>query len=361
MKMTFISMARTGVSYTEVAEAATQLVGQGRNPTVEQVRLLLGTGSSTTIANHLRHWKSNQEATNLISAKENIPPELVAVMKGLWERVIDYSQEQVIIIENDYQNTIAELQQELEKYKTNNQRWQKLHDQWVAEKNKLSNDKLTVEQTIEFAHKENASLHAKQDVLLQQLRDKQERIDELHHLHKQTQTNLEHYRESAREQRLLDQQEYENQKQQLQSDIKKLKTEYELQREKNQLLQQDYQTLQQTHLHLEKNHINTQDDLKKIKIKLDDSEKSNNEYLSTNKSFQIQVATLQKSLDEKTNKYIEFQSDNKVLSQQLASIKQVVIDLEQTNKLLTQEKWELRQEKAMLEKQVKQMQDTITA
>jgi uncharacterized protein (UPF0548 family) len=85
-------MARNGVSYSEVAEKATQLLGEGRNPSVERIRILLGTGSTTTVANHLRQWKANQEATTLTSAKENIPLELVAVMKGLWERVNNLSE-----------------------------------------------------------------------------------------------------------------------------------------------------------------------------------------------------------------------------------------------------------------------------
>lgn len=53
-----------------------------------------------------------------------------------------------------------------------------------------------------------------------QLQDKQERIDELHRLHAQVQINFEHYRESAREQRLIEQQQYEQQKQELQVENK---------------------------------------------------------------------------------------------------------------------------------------------
>ncbi len=54
-------MARIGIGYKDVSEAATRLMGQGRNPTVEQVRLLLGTGSSTTI----RQWKIKKKSPSL--------------------------------------------------------------------------------------------------------------------------------------------------------------------------------------------------------------------------------------------------------------------------------------------------------
>jgi hypothetical protein len=356
-----ITMARMGVSYNEVAEAATQLVGQGRNPTVEQVRLLLGTGSSTTIANHLRQWKANQESTSLISAKENLPPEFVAMMKGLWERLINHSEEEVGKIEKNYQQTVAELQQDVEKYKTNNQRWQKLHDQWLAEKNQWSSEKLTLEQALEFAHKEIASLHAKQDAGHQQLRDKQERVDELHRLHKQTQNNLEHYRESTREQRLLDQQQQDQQKQQLQLEIKTLNEQLVIQREKISALQQQSQLLQQTNASLEKRHTETQSNLEMLRSQCENIEKTKNEHLQASQHWQNQYKETQIMLNNKINQLIDIQAENKLLSQQLANTQQVSADTQDQNKMLNHDKWVLGQEKAQLEGQLKQMQKIITA
>lgn len=54
-------------------------------------------------------------------------------------------------------------------------------------------------------------LDSKSDALAQQLQGKQDHIDELNRLHKQAQLNLEHYHESSREQRLMEQQRYEQQ------------------------------------------------------------------------------------------------------------------------------------------------------
>ncbi len=354
-------MARTGVSYSEVAEAATQLIGQGRNPTVEQVRILLGTGSSTTIGNHLRLWKTNQEKTSLISAKENIPSELVAVMKGLWERVINHSEEQVAKIENDYQKIISDLKQEVEKYKTNSQRWQKMYEQWIVEKNQLSNDKLTLEQAIEFAQKENVSLHSKLDSLLQQLQDKKDRIDELHGLHKQTQENLEHYRESTREQRLLDQQQHEQQKQQLHTEIKTLNEQLAMQCEKILTAQQQQQTLQQSYTTLEKNHVQMQSQFQKLTIELDKTEKAKNEYHHASQHWQNQYQESQATLNDKTVLLIDIQTEAKLLSQQLTHAKEALTHAQSQNTLLSNEKWILAQEKAQLEGQLKQMQKMITA
>jgi chromosome segregation ATPase len=354
-------MARPGVTYSEVVNAITQIIGQGKNPTVEQVRFNLGTGSSTTIANHLRQWKANQESTTLIATKENIPSELVAVMKGLWERVVDHSQEKITALEVNHQEITEELQQELEKYKANNQRWQKMHDQWHTEKAQLANDKLALEQALEFIQKENASLQAKQDMLLQQLDDKQVRVEELHRLHSQTQANLEHYREASREQRLLDQQQYEQQKQQLQFEIKSLNEQLIVVREESFRLQHQCQSLQQSHQALQVHNEQTVYQLEQVTISLGETEKAKNEYLHVSQHWQQQYAELQKILNDKTNQLIDVQSETKSLLQQLKEVKSNLSDSQDQNKLLSHERWVLAQEKAQFEGQLKQMQKMIVA
>jgi chromosome segregation ATPase len=50
-------MIKTGVQYKDVADAAEQIKQDNENPTVEKVRQLLGTGSNSTINQHLRTWK----------------------------------------------------------------------------------------------------------------------------------------------------------------------------------------------------------------------------------------------------------------------------------------------------------------
>jgi chromosome segregation ATPase len=175
-------MARPGVVYSEIARAATQLVAQGKNPTVEQVRLILGTGSSTTIANHLRQWKANQTSTTLISAKENIPNELIAILKGLWEKVIDHSHEQVKSIEAVHQQILSEAQEESDKYKANNKRWQKLYNQWFAKKTQADEEIARLQQALTNAQQENWLLKGKLDLLEQQLKERSHKNVKPQHL-----------------------------------------------------------------------------------------------------------------------------------------------------------------------------------
>jgi len=74
------------------------------NPTIETIRNLLGTGSSSTIAPYLRKWKDSLNQTQQIACKENLPEELIALLKGLWERVVAQAEER---FERFKQNTPA--------------------------------------------------------------------------------------------------------------------------------------------------------------------------------------------------------------------------------------------------------------
>ncbi|MHB1946942.1 MAG: DNA-binding protein [Gammaproteobacteria bacterium] len=353
-------MARPGVTYQDISSAANELKGQGKSVTIENVRAILGTGSIGTINNHLRKWKETQSSTHKIASKENLPEELISLVKGLWEGIVTQSITRFEPIEENYHKEIAELKEELEKYKNNNQRWQKLFNQWQQEKSQLASENLTLEQALEFSHKENATLNTKQEGLLQQLQEKQARIDELSRLLKQVQQNLEHYRESSREQRLLDQHQYEQQKQQLQLEIKALNEQLLIQREKFAAFQQQYQSLQQSNAVLESTYAEEQSKHHLIRTKYEEAERDKNEYFQSTQYWQNQFKEIQKSLDNKISEYIGIQTEVKVLSLQLVDLKKLLSVAQDQNKFLANEKWSLAQEKSQLEGQLKQMQKMIS-
>jgi hypothetical protein len=356
-----MTMARPGITYQDVAMAAFELKGQRKSVTIENVRAILGTGSIGTINNHLRKWKEAQHSTQKVASKENLPENLIALVKGLWEGVITQSSEQFYPLEESYKQEIAELKSELEKYKNNNQRWQKLFNQWQQEKMSLTNEKLTLEQALEFVHKENATLNAKQDGLHHQLQEKQERVDELHRLHQQTQHNLEHYRESAREQRLLDKQQFEREKQQLLTEIKALKEKTVRDHHEITVLQQKNAALLELNLSLERNNSQCQKDNEQLKIELRSSEKKYHEHFILCETYQNQNKQLLTTINDQSNQMINHQAENKTLSNQFAERTHELRAVKDQLKLIAQEKWELIQEKARMEGQLKQMQESLVS
>ena len=101
-------MGRTGVTLFEVEQAAVQLQGKGKNPSVDAVREILGTGSKSTIAQHLRDWKSTQ-----FEAQGKLPQEVIAFVTGLWERLHGQVEQRVIDIEKANAEQMQTLQQAL--------------------------------------------------------------------------------------------------------------------------------------------------------------------------------------------------------------------------------------------------------
>ncbi|MDR3477082.1 MAG: DNA-binding protein [Gammaproteobacteria bacterium] len=354
-------MSRPGVTYQDIAAAANQAKGQGKNITIENIRAILGTGSISTISHHLKKWKEAESSTQQIASKENLPEELVSLIKGLWERLTQQAENRITEMENHYQVTILELQESQEKYKTNNHRWQQLFQQWQEEKGVLSIGKQQLEQSLQESLEQNVALTSKQAALLEQLQEKQARINELHHLHKQTQENLEHYRESAREQRLLDQQQYDQQKQEYQSEIKMLSGQSMMRAEKIAILEQQFQSLQLAHETLNKNHDLSKSTIERYATQLKETEKAKNDLQQSGLHWQKQLQESQVKLEEKSNKLIDIQTEAKVLSQQLSDIKETLKEMKSHHDLLSHDKWILAQEKSQLEGQLKQMQKMVIA
>lgn len=352
-------MARHGITYDDVITAANTLKAQGKSVTIENVRGFLGTGSSGTVNQHLRRWKEAQNSTQKIASKENLPEGLIALVKGLWEGVLAQSTEQFTPIEANYQQEITELKAELEKYRSNNQRWQNMLNQWQQEKAKLVNEKLTLDQALDFAHKENQSLNGKYDGLLQQLQEKQERIDELHRLHQQTQANLEHYRESAREQRLLDQQQFEHEKQQLQLEIKSLKEQLIVHQHQFSELHQEHQIKERSYAELDQRYNQSLQSVDDLKIKLIQLEKENATFQQSNDHWQHQFKEINTKFENNLTELISLKSDNSIFNTQLSDMKQLLRNTQDQNKLMTIEKLDLIREKAQLEGQLKQMQKSL--
>jgi chromosome segregation ATPase len=78
-------MARSGIHYEEVKNAAETLLGRGLNPTIQRVREQLGTGSNTTISDHLKHWQRDMADTPKAILPPNIPDAVMTTLDSFWK------------------------------------------------------------------------------------------------------------------------------------------------------------------------------------------------------------------------------------------------------------------------------------
>jgi len=78
-------MARSGIRYEEVQEAAETLLGRGLNPTIQRVRELLGTGSNTTISEHLKHWQQQLAESPKTVLPPAVPETVMTALESFWK------------------------------------------------------------------------------------------------------------------------------------------------------------------------------------------------------------------------------------------------------------------------------------
>lgn len=343
-------MARHGVSYSEVAQIAQQLTAAGRIPTIEMIRTELGTGSNSTLAQHLRTWKERQAQTQQIASKENIPEELIAVIKGLWDRVMDQSENKIQLIQQETQQNLNQLKHEIQQLQQENSRWQQQFRQTKQERDGLSHEKSTIDQLLANAKIENATLAEKLAGSHQHCKEKQTRIDELNRQNQQIQANLEHYRAASLEQRQQEQQRFEQQQKLAEQTILQMNQKLTQASQENIRLEKQGQKI-----------IFENEDLRSDLLKLN----AQNEITTTRLSdVQNELAKATQKLEQLYTVQIKFDGQNKILielqtqyaltQQQLEAEKMKSKEMGEQNKALASEKWILGQEKAQLYGQLKQ-------
>ena len=347
-------MARSGITYQEVFLAAQKLVAAGKNPTIATIRVALGTGSNSTLGAHLRAWKERQSQTQQIASKENIPEELIAVVKGLWERVTRQAEDEIQVIREEMQQTLGALKQEVQQLQQENVRWQQQFQKIKQERDAFFHEQSTLEKLLADSKIEMATLTEKRKALEQQVTEKQIRIDELHQQNKQIQVNLEHYREASLAQRTLDRQRHEQQQKQLEQTIQQMHQQLTQESQEKFMLQQrsqknicEYEQLQTEYHKLNAQHETMTTRFSNIQNELT---KSSQEL----KQLQKQHHALQIKWDEQHQIGIELQTKYALTVQQLEIEKLKSRDLSDQNKALASEKWMLGQEKAQLYGQLKE-------
>ncbi len=158
-------MARHGVDYESVKQAALKLLSKGTSPSVQKVRELLGTGSNTTIAEHLKYWREEHAAKKVHHLPASIPEELIATFETLWQTAMEHAEQHLANVKATLEDREEKLQQE------------------TALTNKTMDDlKLQIaelKQKIEDKTQENQALHTQLAVANERFETQASEIDKL--------------------------------------------------------------------------------------------------------------------------------------------------------------------------------------
>jgi chromosome segregation ATPase len=348
-------VARPGVNYFEVAKAAQQITGNGKVPTIEQIRALLGTGSNSTIGAHLKAWKTQQDPSQQLASQANIPEELVALMKGLWERVVREGQAEVEVFKEETQHEITQFKQRIQQLEKENIHWQQCHHQEKKEKEALTQEKAALEQMISIYKSEKAAWAATQEGLNQKLQERQDRIDAMGHQNKQIQANLEHYRAASLEQRQQDRQEAQERIQALEQKNKEIQQAQASALHENLSLKQRHEAFILENSTMKEQLVHISADQERMRTTINELRSVLAEEKSAHQHWKAQHDHLSVKWEEAQNRNIELQSDQAILSQQLKTNSQAIEEIKQQNRELAHDKWILGQEKAQLFGQLTQL------
>ncbi|MFZ6732266.1 DNA-binding protein [Undibacterium sp. Ji42W] len=214
-------MARTGLYKSEVEKARNTLIAQGRHPSVDAVRVVLGnTGSKTTIHKYLKELE--EEGGSSSDNKASISEALQNLVVQIADRLEADAKKRIADIESQYSEKECLHVAEIEELTAKNAQTKEKLDLTIAA---IKQELASHEQTKEALQTESMAHHT----LAQQVFDLRERLAEnevhrqsLEEKHQHARDALEHYRASVKEQRDQDIRRHEQQVQQLQAEQRQL-------------------------------------------------------------------------------------------------------------------------------------------
>jgi len=208
-------MARGGVYKTDVQKARDSLLAQGKNPSVDAIRVALGnTGSKTTIHRHLKELEQEEgrgpgDKAAISDALQDLVTRLAQRLKGEAEQIVADSKER-------FDAKRAELNQSLEKLQTEGAA---LSAQLQRTETTLHEEKAahgaTRDELAKSAMNE-AKLGERIEGLTTQLAERDAHIRSLEEKHAHAREALEHFRTATKEQREQDERRHEHQQQEAQ-------------------------------------------------------------------------------------------------------------------------------------------------
>lgn len=202
-------MARIGVDYNTVKQAAIKLLSQGINPSVQKIRDLLGTGSNTTLAEHLNQWREEHAQKIVHHLPATMPKELISAVEVLWQAAVEQSENQLAT----YKTELDSQQEKIKQEQLQNQQYFEQIKQQLSQTSNQLTDKTTEYQTLQTnfavisnqlelknqqlydtqqqfesrlqrAYQEKDSLADKNQQLLQEIKSLQEKLNDEAKTHK---------------------------------------------------------------------------------------------------------------------------------------------------------------------------------
>jgi chromosome segregation ATPase len=215
-------MARSGVSYIDVAKTAETIKESGNEPTVDRVRERLGTGSKSTITPLLKQWKAQNLAAMDVSG---LPGDLVEVVRSLYKRVEQDAISKIEDVTSSFNEAANTLKQEIDDS-------QRQNSVIIDQNNELILLNKTATSELKVLHDQATKYQLKQaKTQIEALNDAttiqglKASLKEVKEDNRAAREHLEHYQARVAEERNVQNQEQQRVTQQLQEQVKQMSTE----------------------------------------------------------------------------------------------------------------------------------------
>ncbi|EDY86630.1 conserved hypothetical protein [gamma proteobacterium HTCC5015] len=350
-------MARAGITYYDVSKAAEAIKTQNQEPTVDRVREHLGTGSKSTIAPLLKRWRSDNGELADVSG---LPNDLVEVVKALHERVQQMADQRIAQSRNEFKASNEELRKELTEARNSIVQLTDRQQDVNAQLSQITEAKALQGKSLEEVRIKLATAEAQRDEALSRTAELKESVAELKQENKDIRDHFEHYQQRTAEDRQQEREQFHVVNQGLKDQIQDLQHQLiQAESRASELIDTNAHLQRQTH-ELEKAnamHKSTLDrqvvDIQNLEHQLNDASVKSREQQHKSEQLVDNIAAL-------TSQKADVDKQVAVLSQALEATKTDMIAAQNRVGVLFDENKMILQEKAVIQGQFKQLQESLS-
>jgi chromosome segregation ATPase len=349
-------MARTGVTYFDIAKAADAIKTSGQEPTVDRVREHLGTGSKSTIAPLLKRWRADNKGA---ADPKGLPDDLVDVVKSLHERVLQMADLKIDQAKKQFNSVAEKLHKELAEARNTIDQLTSHQDDLEQQLDTAEKEKRLLGKSLEDTRVAIAKCESQRDEAGSRVFELKETVKELKQENRDIRDHFEHYQRRTAEDRQLERAQFHTTNQQLQDQVEistsKLthaETQIVEQTKENTQHQAAINKLNTSNHSLQQEIGNKNAELKTLNDNVEAS-------LSKNQELYLQNDLLREKLASLTAQQSAADKDVALLTQSLNKLESELRETKDKMALLVDENKSVLQEKAVIQGQLKQLQSAL--
>lgn len=350
-------MARPGVTFSEVDRAARKVLEQGQRPTVDRVIAITG-GSRTTVNAHLKLWWAKHDQ-QVDAEQAGLPAPLVEAVKALSDKAHETAEHKIMEAKTRFEAEAARLRQEASNQRARAEQSETLcrtlQEQLTESIANIESLKQVLEQEKLARVRLEAEVASTASALKEARAIQRERQDE----NRDIRAHFEHYQQRIAEDRQQEREQFRITRTSLEQQVDLLSKQLQMTEQRRQTMQTECEKLRELQ---EKSDAVVEELTHNLSLA-----EAQNATLERRLAQQDQtLAQWHRTLENILAQHQQLQTEHQQACQQQAAKEQKTHQWEQQCKecrdrvmLLADENRILLQEKALLQGQLKQLQNTL--